>query len=97
MEDNSFVQTALTIASGADVVIQVNNNGAALHNLHIATTGAFEDGDTAICKKGAPGCSDPANIRGGQSGTNTVNLAPGTYAYRCDFHIAEMQGTLTVQ
>jgi plastocyanin len=41
-------------------------------------------------------CSDPARIPGGDTGTLTFNLPPGTYEYRCDFHTQEMVGQFEV-
>lgn len=85
----------ITFAAGSEITIDLANEGSAIHNMHIASTGSF---DIAICRTGgdAP-CSDPASIRGGASGTITFNLPPGTYDYRCDFHTAEMKGTLVVE
>ena len=94
MTDNKFDVTELTIAANTEVVIQLTNSGLAVHNVDVAVGGSFPAG---ICEKGDPGCSDPANMRGGQSGTVTLNLAPGTYDFRCDFHVAEMTGTITAQ
>lgn len=95
MGDNFFDQTSLTIPANQEVVIPVNNNGTAIHNVHVAVEGSFPSEDP--CDEGSPGCSDPDSIRAGQSGTVTLNLAPGTYDFRCDFHISEMSGTITVQ
>src|SRR3990172_3086614 len=94
MTDNKFDVTELTIAANTEVVIQLTNSGLAVHNVDVAVGGSFPAG---ICEKGDPGCSDPANMRGGQSGTLTLNLSPGTYDFRCDFHVAEMTGTITAQ
>jgi plastocyanin/heme-degrading monooxygenase HmoA len=95
MQDNSFDQTSLTITAGQEVVIPVNNNGTAIHNVNVAVSGSFASEEP--CNEGEPGCSDPDSIRGGQSGTVTLNLAAGTYDFRCDFHIDEMSGTITAQ
>lgn len=94
MDDNFFVTAAITIPPGP-VEIPVNNIGTALHNVHVAVTGAYEtDG---VCPRGSAGCSEPNQIRAGQSGVLALDLQPGTYDYRCDFHIAEnMVGTITV-
>ena len=73
----------------------MTNGGTAIHNVHVAITGEYEtDG---VCTRGAPGCSDPNQLRGGTEGVLVLDLQPGTYNYRCDFHIAEeMFGTITV-
>ncbi len=85
----------VTFTGGADVTIDLSNEGTAIHNMHIAASGEYE---RSICRTGpdAP-CSDPASIRGGQAGTITFNLPPGSYDYRCDFHTADMNGTLVVE
>jgi plastocyanin/heme-degrading monooxygenase HmoA len=94
MGDNFFDQTSLTIPAGQETEIEVRNNGAAIHNVQVAVDGSYSSG---VCRAGSPGCSDPPSIRAGQSGTLTLNLPAGTYDYRCDFHIEEMVGVLTVQ
>lgn len=95
MEDNFFEQTTLTIPGGTETVVQLENAGSAIHNVHVAGPDGF--GGDGVCRAGAPGCSAPPSIRAGQTGTITLNLPPGTYNYRCDFHIEEMTGVLTVQ
>lgn len=93
-DDNFFVQPDITIPPGP-VEIPIENVGTAIHNMHVAITGAYES--NGVCERGAPGCSEPNQIRGGESGVITLDLEPGTYDYRCDFHIAdEMFGTITV-
>jgi plastocyanin len=99
MDDNVFVvdgnnNPTLTAAANTEVTFQLDNEGAAIHNMHIAATGSFGSG---ICSAGGDNpCSDPSRIRGGQSGTITFNLPAGTYDYQCDFHVTEMSGTLEV-
>lgn len=100
MEDNAFVvdgqeNPTISIAADTDVTFTLDNVGTALHNMHVAASGAF---DEAFCTAGgdAP-CSDPARIPGGSSGTITMNLPAGTYDFRCDFHTQDMQGTIEVQ
>jgi hypothetical protein len=79
----------IEVASGAE--IQVINEGNALHNLHVSP---FE---ASICSTDGPSpCTDPARINGGDEGTIVFDIPPGTYEYRCDFHTAEMHGTLKV-
>jgi heme-degrading monooxygenase HmoA len=93
-EDNFFAQPDISIPTGP-VEIPIENLGTAIHNMHVAVTGAYEG--EGVCVRGAAGCSEPNQIRGGQSGVITLDLEPGTYDYRCDFHIAEqMFGTITV-
>ena len=39
----------------------------------------------------------PPSVRGGSPARSTINIAePGTYDFRCDFHVAEMTGTIEV-
>lgn len=91
--DNFFVVPDLTIPPGP-VEIPVLNVGTALHNVQVAVSGDYSSG---TCQRGSPGCSEPNQIRGGAEGVLTLDLQPGTYNYRCDFHIADdMVGTITV-
>jgi plastocyanin len=84
-EDNPTI----TVPSG--MVVPVVNEGRALHNLQVSP---FE---AAICSSDDPSpCTDPARINAGDEGTITFDIPPGTYEYRCDFHTAEMFGTLEV-
>jgi plastocyanin len=99
MEDNVFVfngeeNPTIEVGANVDVTLPLVNDGAALHNVHVAVSGGF---DQAFCEVGgeAP-CSDPARIPGGNEGTLTFNLPPGTYDYRCDFHVQDMFGTFEV-
>jgi plastocyanin len=73
----------------------LDNTGTAIHNMHVAAGGSFE---ASFCTAGGPNpCSDPVRISGGDTGTITLNLPPGTYDYRCDFHASTMHGTIEVQ
>lgn len=83
----------ITIPAGGGE-FQIENVGNAVHNIHVAVNGF----DVAICKPSDPApCSDPGSIRGGGNGVIAIDLPPGQYTYRCDFHTAEMEGTLVVQ
>ncbi|MEX0749395.1 MAG: plastocyanin/azurin family copper-binding protein [Dehalococcoidia bacterium] len=100
LDDNVFVvdgeeNPTISIAAGTDVTFTLDNIGGAIHNMHVAASGDFDEG---FCTAGgdAP-CSDPARINGGSTGTITINLAAGSYDYRCDFHTQDMSGTLEVQ
>jgi plastocyanin/quinol monooxygenase YgiN len=95
LQDNKFTVTDITIPPGQDVVLPLRNQGKAIHNMHVSVNGQY---DQTICETGGPApCSDPSQIRAGQEGTITLNLAAGTYNFRCDFHPTEMTGTITVR
>ncbi len=95
MTDNAFEQTNLTAPAGEEAVFTVVNDGAAIHNVHVAIDGDFAED---FCTTGgeAP-CTDPARISAGGEGTLTFTLEAGDYDFRCDFHPTEMTGTLTVE
>jgi plastocyanin/heme-degrading monooxygenase HmoA len=79
----------IRVASGQQVPI--TNAGRAIHNLHVSP---FE---ASICAPDGPSpCSSPARINGGDDATITFDVPPGTYEYRCDFHAADMHGTVEV-
>jgi plastocyanin/heme-degrading monooxygenase HmoA len=100
MEDNQFIgpggeeNPTLTFPAGS-VTLTLPNEGAALHNMHIATGGSFA---SAFCTAGGTDpCSDPARIAGGADGSITFDLPVGQYTYRCDFHTADMEGQIVIQ
>jgi plastocyanin/heme-degrading monooxygenase HmoA len=93
MDDNFFEYEGernpdITVASGAE--FSVPNQGNAIHNVHVATGGEYGDcGDDV--------CSDPDTVRAGQEATLVVELDPGEYEFRCDFHPDEMVGNFIVE
>jgi plastocyanin len=94
MTDNKFSVTELTVPAGA--TIKITNNGAAIHNVHVADPSGNFTGD--FCKAAGPDpCSKPASVPAGGTATLVLTIPPGKYDYRCDFHPADMKGTLTVQ
>ncbi|MFQ6019218.1 MAG: cupredoxin domain-containing protein [Dehalococcoidia bacterium] len=102
MGDNFFVfegeqEPAIAITAGEEVTINLTNDGAAIHNMHI--DGTSDEYASIICETGGDEpCSDPSRMAGGETGTMTFQLdQPGTYNFRCDFHPQEMTGTLEVQ
>jgi plastocyanin/heme-degrading monooxygenase HmoA len=99
MGDNYFADAdantspTITVNSGTDITI--NNQGTALHNVHVAKSGSYA---VAVCKTGGDDpCSKPAQVAGGATAIITINLPAGTYNFRCDFHPDQMTGKLVVQ
>lgn len=87
MTDNKFSKTRIIVPASQPITVQVQNNGAAIHNWHVLNVkdAAGQDVTTAL-------------LNAGQSATATFTLsAPGTYDFQCDTHPAEMRGKLTVQ
>ena len=102
MGDNFFefageAEPAIAVAAGEEITIDLTNDGLAIHNMHIAGTDN-EFGD-AICELGGEEpCSDPDLFQAGDTGSITFSFdEPGTFIFRCDFHPAEMIGTIEVQ
>lgn len=97
MGDNFFEyqgqrNPTFTITAGQQVTINLTNKGTAIHNLRLA-------GDDNQFNTSDDAASDPQLITAG-GGTGTVKWAPkapGTYNYQCDFHPADMKGTITVK
>jgi plastocyanin/heme-degrading monooxygenase HmoA len=90
-------EPTIQVPAGEDAVFTVTNDGSAIHNLHVASTGEYRSDFCAPTPNDDP-CTDPNRIRGGESGEITINIAEaGTYDFRCDFHAQEMTGTLEVQ
>lgn len=99
LDDNVFryggeENPTINVPAGQAVTFQLSNEGSAIHNMHVA---APEYGDSPCSPGGTSPCSDPGAIRGGREGTITLNLSPGTYEYRCDYHAEQMKGTLQVE
>lgn len=97
MKDNSFEPNEITVQAGSSVTFDVNNEGSAIHNMHIAGT----DGDYTedFCEGGGDPCTDPTRVRGGEAATLTWD-APGDAGeldFRCDFHPQQMTGTITIE
>ena len=58
----------------------------------------FDSGPAVYPSAPSTACSDPDAISGSETATLTVQLdEPGVYNFRCDFHPAEMKGTLVVE
>jgi plastocyanin len=99
MGDNFFEPTDVTVLAGEEATFALTNEGATIHNMHIASVdGEYAD---AVCESGGEEpCSDPDAIPGGSTGTLTwdvpADAAGAQVPFRCDFH-SEMTGTISVQ
>ena len=91
MFDNWFKPADITVKAGTTVTFELPNVGKLPHNMHIASLrGIYRE---------SPWLSEPAVTNGGQTGKLTweVPAETGVYKFRCDFHEAEMVGTITVE
>jgi len=97
MQDNRFDPDELTVAAGSTASFDITNEGSALHNMHIAGEGG--DFTEDFCEGGGDPCSDPNQVRGGDTATLTwqVPAEAGEVDFRCDFHPTEMSGTITIE
>lgn len=83
--------TGVPLPAEQQFTIIMSNNGSTTHNIRVSGAdmeyGTSDDLLTA-----------PYEVSGGGSGTLSGKLPPGTYKFRCDFHIfEEMFGSLVVQ
>ncbi len=86
-KDNTFEPANVTVKVNQESHLTFDNKGAAVHNWHVLNVKDTAGNDVAA-----------QLLPAGQSETLTFTLAtPGTYAFQCDTHPAEMKGTLTVQ
>ncbi|MBI2913300.1 MAG: cupredoxin domain-containing protein [Chloroflexi bacterium] len=92
--DNFFRPNTLTAGPGQEVTLQLTNKGANSHNFRIAgPDGEFETEDDAVLAPADEGGMNPGDSRSLQW------IAPGQVGailFRCDFHPAEMTGTINV-
>jgi plastocyanin len=92
MQDNFFEPADLLVEAGAGVTFDISNDGAAIHNMHIAGAGGGFGGEGNVV-------SDPENVGGGDTATLewTAPEEAGQIDFQCDFHPGQMSGTITVQ
>jgi plastocyanin len=79
------------VKAGTKVTFDLPNVGQLPHNMHIASLrGIYRE---------SPWVSEPEVTNGGQTGRLVweVPAEAGTYNFRCDYHEAEMTGTITVE
>jgi plastocyanin/heme-degrading monooxygenase HmoA len=95
-EFNGQKSPTVTVPAGKEVTIDLTNKGVATHNMHVGSTS--NSYDVPFCDKGkGTACSVPNIIGPGQTGKITFTLQPGTYDFRCDFHLQDMTGKLEVK
>jgi plastocyanin len=87
LKDNLFEPKDITVPVNTEVEITVENEGIAVHNMHVLSKD----------KEGKDFSSD-ALVNPGGSSTFTVKFAnTGTYDFQCDYHLPDMAGTITVE
>jgi len=87
----------IPVPAGEATTFDLTNQGSAIHNMHVAITGEFRSDFCGNTPQDDP-CSDPNQIRKGQSATIVINIPePGSYDFHCDFHPQEMTGKIEVQ
>jgi plastocyanin len=83
----AFNTNSIEVTAGQPFTVTLDNQDSVTHNLHIYTQ---EDGNSIAV-------TDPESVSPGGTGTLTTTIAqPGEYYFQCDFHPAQMNGTLTV-
>ena len=85
MKENSFSLTRITVAAGKEITFELNNEGKEAHNMSVKVEGK----DTV---------SNPDVIKADEAGKLVVTFSKaGTYDFKCDFHLTEMLGKITVK
>ena len=103
MGDNFFEyqgqkNPTIPVTAGQEVTITVTNDGVAIHNMHV--DGTDNKYDVPFCGPGQEetACSDPNIVNAGETATVVFTIhSPGTYNFRCDFHLQEMVGKIEVK
>ena len=92
MKDNVFVPDKLTVKAGQTITVRLENEGRAVHNMHIAgLDNAYDAGDDDFI-------SEPDTFRAGDTGEIVFRIDQlGVYDFRCDFHPVIMTGEITVE
>lgn len=93
------------IHPGEEVMFKINNDGATLHNMHIASNVATQLGPddatytSALCTGADDPCSEPHSIVAGGSGSLTFSAPSkvGLLEFRCDFHPATMVAVIMLE
>ena len=89
---NSFVPKDFTVKAGQEVTFNAINDGAAIHNMHVAGADKQYGTDDDVQ-------SDPQLVNPGDTATLTWTAPdePGVYDFQCDVHLPDMAGTITVE
>jgi len=90
--DNFFEPKEFTVELGQTVTFNITNDGAAIHSMRIAgPDGEYNTDDDAV--------SDPEMVNPGETAVLSwiAPDEPATIDFRCDFHLGEQTGTITVQ
>jgi plastocyanin len=92
MEDNFFEPNKLRVKAGQTITVKLENQGRAVHNMHIAgLDNEYDAGDDDFL-------SEPDTFRSGDKGEIVFRIdQPGVYDFRCDFHPIIMTGEITVE
>lgn len=93
------------IHTGEDVTFKIKNDGATLHNMHIASNVVTQLGPhdakyaSALCTGADDPCSEPHSIVAGGSGSLTFGALSkvGLLEFRCDFHPATMVAVIMLE
>lgn len=87
LKDNFFEPKEITIPVNTEVEITVNNEGTAVHNMHVLSKD----------QEGQDFTSD-AIVTPGASSTFEVKFTKtGEYDFQCDYHLPDMVGVITVE
>ncbi|MCA9830321.1 MAG: cupredoxin domain-containing protein [Dehalococcoidia bacterium] len=87
MTDNVFTPKDITVPVGKEVKIEVKNEGAAVHNMHVLSE-----------KAEGKDFSSEALVQPGKDDSFTVKFSKaGKYDFQCDYHVPDMVGTITAK
>ena len=87
-----FGPAAFTVAAGQEVTFNLSNDGTAIHNMRIAgPDGDYNTDDDIPVDTEILNAGDTAVLKW------TAPDQPENIEFRCDFHPADMVGTITVE
>jgi plastocyanin len=92
MGDNLFDPNELTVPAGAEVTINLTNDGTAIHNMRVAgADNEYNTDDDAVSEEELVNAGDSAVVNW------TSPDEAGEVDFQCDFHPSDMIGTITVE